>query len=598
MNFMGLFSIFERSLLDMLALYCPFLMRKLAPRAFLPIATVFSPSTSTTVPQISGVGVACSLGLGASSLAKPRLSNILISLATPRVVISPAEPVGVGATLAVSSDDRLLNHRPNACPLVHPGGADTIQSEHDSGSDINLVLPLGQRASRELLTLASPEAQVPHSYRDSNSDEHSSRASSTAVASDEGDYQEKILSRGVVSLSVSQPIPSAEVVEFVATTNDHAAVEVHELTDDDDDCEERITPHDSIAILKNGDTDYALLGVLGDGGCGRVFLAETQHGDVVAIKSTHKLKQYRYKKGRDLLLNEMHVMEKATSSCSSYLAYLLESWEDKDNVYFVMEHYPDTLRQCLKRGAIDPIDAFLYCAEMLFALSELHENHTIHRDIKPENILIAKDGGIVLCDFGLAYTAKANRKLIRCKTFGTVGTPGYFAPEMLDANTHIHGYNCTADVYSLGLVFLELLAGLKQPYHRARTAGEQVRSMAERKDDLDDLIQDVDARDLVRQMLKEDPKLRPTPQTLMTHRFFETVDWDVIKSRGYDHIYEPPLRFPTRLETSLSFSTFRYGLDSSYASFGRDADGMLMPSEEILARLLAGGEDDFKYPRT
>jgi p21-activated kinase 1 len=86
--------------------------------------------------------------------------------------------------------------------------------------------------------------------------------------------------------------------------------------------------------------------------------------------------------------------------------------------------------------------------EVLQALSWLHKNNRVHRDVKSSNILISESGDVKLTDFGIScqLTSDINQK------FDVVGTPCWMAPELITSNFH----DCKADIWSLGIVLLEL----------------------------------------------------------------------------------------------------------------------------------------------
>ena len=87
-------------------------------------------------------------------------------------------------------------------------------------------------------------------------------------------------------------------------------------------------------------------------------------------------------------------------------------------------------------------------------LAYCHKNGVVHRDLKPENILVTNDGQPVIMDFGLALTKGAHR-VTYSNLSATAGTPDYMAPEQIDGQ---RGDQRT-DVYALGTIFYELLAG-------------------------------------------------------------------------------------------------------------------------------------------
>ena len=98
--------------------------------------------------------------------------------------------------------------------------------------------------------------------------------------------------------------------------------------------------------------------------------------------------------------------------------------------------------------------------ELADALAYAHSKNVIHRDLKPANILFRSNGKAVLSDFGIAKSVTDNRELTM--TGFSVGTPAYMSPEQkLGADI-----DSRSDLYSLGVVFYELLTG-ENP-HRSR----------------------------------------------------------------------------------------------------------------------------------
>jgi len=117
-----------------------------------------------------------------------------------------------------------------------------------------------------------------------------------------------------------------------------------------------------------------------------------------------------------------------------------------------------SLDKLLARGPVGTADAINIAARVLEALGACHARSMVHRDIKPSNILIATDGRVLLSDFGLAMSfALASASAASSSCF--IGTPKYAPPESWDKTP----VSPAGDVYSTGLVILELLAG-KTPF--------------------------------------------------------------------------------------------------------------------------------------
>lgn len=128
-----------------------------------------------------------------------------------------------------------------------------------------------------------------------------------------------------------------------------------------------------------------------------------------------------------------------------------------DVFYFVMEYIDGVnLRQLEKAGQLAPAQALALVPQVCEALQYAHEQGVVHRDIKPENILITRDGRVKIADFGLAKLAGHAEQAHLTGTWQVMGTPHYMAPEQVERPTEV---DHRADIYSLGVVFYEMLTG-------------------------------------------------------------------------------------------------------------------------------------------
>ncbi|MBT4796898.1 MAG: protein kinase [Verrucomicrobia bacterium] len=116
------------------------------------------------------------------------------------------------------------------------------------------------------------------------------------------------------------------------------------------------------------------------------------------------------------------------------------------------------LRQAMQSGRFTPDEALTLVQEMCAALKSAHEDGILHRDIKPENILLDSQGRLKIADFGIAKIIgsdeAANFTLTRQDSI--LGSPQYMAPEQIESPEDV---DQRADIYSLGVVFYELLTG-------------------------------------------------------------------------------------------------------------------------------------------
>lgn len=126
--------------------------------------------------------------------------------------------------------------------------------------------------------------------------------------------------------------------------------------------------------------------------------------------------------------------------------------------YFIMEYIDGAnLRQLIQTSKITPEQGLAIVPQICEALQYAHSQGIVHRDIKPENILIDKQGRVKIADFGLAkLLGKAPSDATLTGAHQVMGTLHYMAPEQMRGS---HAVDHRADIYSLGVVFYEMLTG-------------------------------------------------------------------------------------------------------------------------------------------
>ncbi|WP_226647247.1 bifunctional serine/threonine-protein kinase/formylglycine-generating enzyme family protein [Microbulbifer variabilis] len=123
--------------------------------------------------------------------------------------------------------------------------------------------------------------------------------------------------------------------------------------------------------------------------------------------------------------------------------------------YIAMDYLSGgSVAERLAKGPLDPLEALNVVRQIAMALDHSHSKGYVHRDLKPENILFREDGSAVLSDFGVARAVAHTTRMTNSGM--VVGTPHYMSPEQARGNA-IDG---RADLYSLGVVFYEMLAGV------------------------------------------------------------------------------------------------------------------------------------------
>src|SRR6185437_467493 len=199
---------------------------------------------------------------------------------------------------------------------------------------------------------------------------------------------------------------------------------------------------------------------IGEGATGTVYLAEDGSGQRVALKllSPELARDERF---RQRFLRESSV---AATLEHPHIVPTFASGEEDAFLYLAMQYVEGSdLREVLRaEGRIEPQRALHLISQVARALDAAHAAGLVHRDVKPGNILVADDSErehAYVCDFGLARHVSSVSSLTGERGF--VGTIDYVPPEQIEGGT-IDG---RADVYSLGCVLYECLAGAR-PFDR------------------------------------------------------------------------------------------------------------------------------------
>jgi eukaryotic-like serine/threonine-protein kinase len=196
---------------------------------------------------------------------------------------------------------------------------------------------------------------------------------------------------------------------------------------------------------------------LGRGGMATVFLARDQkHGRHVALKVLRP--EVSASLGVERFLREIRV---SAQLHHPHVVQLYDSGQVGELLFYVMPYIEgESLRERLNRErrlALD--DALRITREVADALDYAHRHAIVHRDIKPENIMLS-DGHAVVTDFGIARAIDAaggEAQATLTAAGSAAGTPMYMSPEQVSGESALDG---RSDIYSLGCVLFEMLAGV------------------------------------------------------------------------------------------------------------------------------------------
>jgi len=212
---------------------------------------------------------------------------------------------------------------------------------------------------------------------------------------------------------------------------------------------------------------YRILELLGEGGMGRVYLAEDTSLDRrVALKFLPQEMQADETARRRF----QREAKSAAALDHPFICHIHEIGEADGQGYIAMEYVQgETLRDKLASGPVTVKQTLQIASEIAEALEKAHQSGIVHRDLKPSNIMITPEGHVKVMDFGLAkrvVSDSAGTEEIQLTTLtkegSTVGTIPYMSPEQLKGKE----VDTRSDIFSFGIILYELLAGV-HPFLRA-----------------------------------------------------------------------------------------------------------------------------------
>ncbi|XP_013416744.1 serine/threonine-protein kinase LATS1 [Lingula anatina] len=333
---------------------------------------------------------------------------------------------------------------------------------------------------------------------------------------------------------------------------------------------------------------FEKLKTLGIGAFGEVALTRKRDtGQLYAMKTLRKSDVLR----RNQVAHVKAERDILAEADNEWVVKLYYSFQDTDNLYFVMDYIPggDMMSLLIKFGIFQEPLACFYIAELVLAIESVHKMGFIHRDIKPDNILIDRDGHIKLTDFGLCTgfrwthnskyyqkdgharqdsmiadeawgisgcdcDSKAEMEILkplerrkrrdhqRCLAHSLVGTPNYIAPEVLLRS----GYSSCCDWWSVGVILYEMLVG--QPPFLANTPAETQMKVINWKTCLSipkEARLSPEASDLIVMLCAgADTRLgKNGAEEIKNHPFFSSINF--VNMRRQPAPYTPKIRYAT-----------------------------------------------------
>ena len=206
---------------------------------------------------------------------------------------------------------------------------------------------------------------------------------------------------------------------------------------------------------------YRVQHPIGQGGQAMVYLAErAADGVTVALKVLDR----RVRQDRVYLERLKREYRVLAAIDNPYVAKIYDQNFSGELAYIAMEFVPSGTLAGRIRDGMAARDALRLVGQIAHALEAIHAAGIVHRDLKPANILFRADGRPVIVDFGLAKDLGAHSTLTIAGQ--VIATPRYMSPEQC-LNLPVDG---RSDLYSLGVIFYEMLTGLRL-YESANPAG-------------------------------------------------------------------------------------------------------------------------------
>ncbi|GGW82308.1 hypothetical protein GCM10010503_69440 [Streptomyces lucensis JCM 4490] len=243
---------------------------------------------------------------------------------------------------------------------------------------------------------------------------------------------------------------------------------------------------------------YRLLGRLGAGGMGRVYLGRSAGGRTVAVKVVHP----HFALDEEFRARFRREVEAARRVGGAWTAPVLDADPDAPVPWAATAYAagPSLAAAVADGGPLPAHTVRALGAGLAEALAAVHELGLVHRDVKPSNVLLTLDGPLLI-DFGIARAMEGTASLT--STGVSIGSPGYMAPEQILGK----GVTGAADVFSLGAVLVH--AAIGEPPFRGDSSAALLYKVVHEEPELGSLGGDL--RELALACLAKAPADRPAP---------------------------------------------------------------------------------------
>lgn len=333
--------------------------------------------------------------------------------------------------------------------------------------------------------------------------------------------------------TLSKPLPFHQEVDSECESDSDKVVGNHQTG-----CANgvgEIRGDEGLGVTKIGPGDFEILRMVGKGSFGKVFQVRMKgyggEGDGILAMKVMRKDTVIKNKHVDYMRAERDILTKVEHP---FIVQLRYSFQTKSKLYLILDFINGghLFYHLYRQGIFSEDQARIYAAEIVSAVSHLHQRGIVHRDLKPENILMDADGHVMLTDFGLAKEIdESSRSNSMC------GTMEYMAPEIIQSK----GHNKDADWWSVGILLYEMLSG-QPPFTHANRKKLQEKIINEKLKLLPRLTGE--AHSLLKGLLQKDPskRLGSGPRggdEIKRHKWFRTINWKKLDARELQPKFKP-----------------------------------------------------------
>lgn len=344
-----------------------------------------------------------------------------------------------------------------------------------------------------------------------------------------------------------------------------------------------LRPSDPVSLGR-----WRVIGRIGAGGMGVVYLGVDDNGNQVALKRLLDA----YADDPDFRLRFSREVDAMRRISAHFVAPVVDADISGDVPWLASQYVPGpSLEEHVRVGGpLTPQDWHLITTGLAAALAEVHAAGVIHRDVKPANVILSP-AGPHLIDFGIAHLSDATAVT---RTGAVVGSPAWLAPEQLDTGE----VSDASDLYSLGATMAFAATG-RGPFGSGSTH-LIIRRVLEEQPDLGGVTQE--QRAVLTALMQRDPRRRPTAHELLAlltgGGAADPSALTLAMSAGATVTEDPrwprPGSAPPEFEASLATTETATRISSGRRSRGRVVAASLV----VLALVLGGGAAAYAFVAT